>query len=215
MSLPEQIFFDMNGTLFDPSVLGESLGEDGPSFAAAVLGDAVTLSMVATITDSFREFSELLEAAARGRLERAARPELISEVLSATRRMRPFPEAAEAIGILREAGCRVGVLTNSSTAAARKLIEATELQLDPVVGTDQVGAFKPDRRVYERGLEVAGTGAAETLLITAHWWDAVGAKRAGMQTGWISREEGSHPAIDPEPDFVAADLAALAEVIAS
>jgi FMN phosphatase YigB (HAD superfamily) len=85
----------------------------------------------------------------------------------------------------RVVGDRAGVLTN--TEAARSLIAAADLpDLDPVVGTNQVRAFKPDRRVYEHCVEASGRAPGEVVLITAHGWDAVGAKRAG------DRERGQH-----------------------
>lgn len=210
--MAEHVFFDLNGTLFDASVMAEPVGA-GPDFVDAILGDAVVLAMVATITEFPTEFAKLVEAAARRQLEIIGKGERLSEVVAAAGRMRPFPDAAEAIGTLRAAGFGVGVLTNSSTATAEALIAATDLELDPIIGTDQVRAFKPDRRVYERALEVVGSTAAETFLISAHWWDAIGAKRAGLRTGWISREEALRPAIGPAPDHEAEDLATIAGAI--
>lgn len=206
-------FFDLNGTLFDASPLAELLG--GGQQVDAALNEAVMMAMVETITDCYRDFTELLDAAVRHRLVLAGRAPTDFDISTYTARMRPFPDAAEAIERLRAGGLELGVLTNSSTSSARKLIEAAGLDLEPVIGTDQVGAFKPDVRVYERILEAVGCGAQDAILITSHWWDAVGAKRAGMRAGWISREEALWPGIDPRPDHTGADLSSLAAAIAA
>lgn len=211
--MAEHAFLDLNGTLFDPSPIGDPLGGDA-QFVTAVLDDAVRLAMIATITDSYRDFAVLLEAAARGRLQAAGRAELLDEVVAGADRMKPFPEAGEAVAILREAGLGVGVLTNSSAATARELIAAADLDLEPVLGTGAVQAFKPDERVYEQAASSVGARAEEVILISAHWWDALGAKRAGLRAGWISRSEGSRPDIGPAPDYEAHDLVGLAAAIA-
>ena len=208
----EHAFFDLNGTLLDPSPIGEPLGGDD-EFVAAVLSDAVRLAMIATITESYCDFSVLLEAAALGRLEDAGKGELLDDVLAGTRRMRPFPDVAAAIEILRGAGLRVGVLTNSSAATARELIAASGLELEPILGTEAVQAFKPDRRVYAQAVDLAGARAEDVILISAHWWDALGAKRAGLRAGWVSRTEGVRPHLEPAPDYRAHDLAGLASAI--
>ena len=91
--MAEYALFDLNGTLLDPSPLGEPL-EGNANFVADVLDDAVRLAMIATITDSYCDFSALLEAAARGRLQAAGRAELLDDVMAGASRMKPFPDAS-------------------------------------------------------------------------------------------------------------------------
>lgn len=211
-----QAFFDLNGTLFDTAAMAGPLGGEQADerLITEALSDAITLAMVETITGSYRDLPELLGAALRPRLEREGRAEQLDAVLAAAAEMQPRPDAASAIATLRGAGYRVGVLTNSSTAFAEQLLDRAELDLSPVVGSEQVGAFKPDRRLYERGLAVAGAEASETVLISAHWWDALGAKRAGLLAGWSAQKEGRRVDAEPEPDFTGEDLAAVAQAIA-
>jgi 2-haloacid dehalogenase len=85
-------------------------------------------------------------------------------------------------------------------------VSRSGLELEPLIGTDQVRAFKPDRRVYERGAEEAGFSMGEVALITAHGWDAIGARRAGMRATWVARKERLRPPIDPAPDLEAETL---------
>lgn len=214
---PSHALFDLNGTLFDPSVMAEALPADanGEGFVDAVLGDAVLLGVVETITGSFRDFAELLRTAAARRLRAIEAEGALEAVIQASQLMRPFPGAGEAVERLRVAGIGVGVLTNSSGETARSLLSRTGFELDPVIGTDEVGAFKPDPRVYRRGAERVDVDPGEVVLVTAHWWDAVGAKRAGMQAAWISRREGFRLEVEPAPDYEAGDLAEIARLIAS
>jgi len=214
---PAHALFDLNGTLLDPSPIADALpsGNDRQRFVEAVLGDAVLLGAVETITGSYRDFAELLRAAAARRLAAIGAEDALGAVIDGTRRMAPFPEAREAIATMLDSKVGVGVLTNSSGGTARTLLAAAGLELSPVIGTDAVEAFKPDPRVYASGVEATGRRAAEVVLVTAHWWDALGAKRAGLQTAWIARDETARPDVGPAPDFQARDLAGAARTIAA
>jgi 2-haloacid dehalogenase len=210
---PAHALFDLNGTLVDPSVIADELPPDvdRAGFVDGVLGDAVLLATIETITGRYRDFAELLRAAAARRL--GADSAALDAIMDATQRMTPFPDALEGIRTLQEAGVGVGVLTNSSAETARSLLAETGLELNPVVGTEEVEAFKPDARVYESGVAATGREPAEVILLTAHWWDALGAKRAGLQTAWVSRQEATRVRVGPDPDYEADDLAAVARQI--
>jgi 2-haloacid dehalogenase len=210
-----QVYFDLNGTLFDPSVMAEPIGGAGADdLVDEILGEAVLLAMAETLSGSYRDFGELLRAGAARRLTLAGLEDSLDELASAAQRMRPFPDAGAAIATLHSAGLRVGVLTNSSTESAKTLVSRSGFGLEPLVGTDQVRAFKPAHRVYERGAAAAGCSLEEVALITAHGWDAIGAKRAGMLATWVARKERLRPQIDPAPDLEANSLAEAAETIA-
>jgi 2-haloacid dehalogenase len=194
---PAHALFDLNGTLVDPSVIADELPPDvdRAGFVDGVLGDAVLLATIETITGRYRDFAELLRAAAARRL--GADGAALDAVMDAT----------------QEAAVGVGVLTNSSAETARSLLAETGLELNPVVGTEEVEAFKPDARVYESGVAATGREPAEVILLTAHWWDALGAKRAGLQAAWVSRQEATRVRVGPDPDYEADDLAAVARQI--
>jgi 2-haloacid dehalogenase len=212
-----QVFFDLNGTLLDPAAMGAPLdGERYGGVAEAILGDAVLLAMAETLCGSYRDFSELLRAAARRRLELIGEGDRLGAVVSAAKEMEPFPDAAPAIYTLHSAGIGTGVLTNSSSETARTLIRDAALpELDPVVGTDEVRAFKPDRRVYRRAVEAAGLDSAEVALISAHSWDALGAQRAGLRAAWVARGEKVPLRVGGVPDYEAPDLATAAAQLAA
>jgi 2-haloacid dehalogenase len=211
------VFFDLNGTLMDLGGLAEPLGGD-PELVLGSLDDAVAQAMVATIAGEHGPFSDLLGAALRRRLAWAgADPALAERALERLAFMPPHPEAAPALDRLAAAGVPLGVLTQSTTQSAEAVLEAAGLRdrFEHVIGTDQVGAFKPDRRVYDAAAERAGVPVAEVWLVAAHWWDVAGAKHAGLRTAWIARRERQLLDSVPEPDVRAGDLAEAAERIAA
>ena len=207
------VFFDVNGTLFDPSVVEEPLGEERRGFADQLLADAVTLAMAESLTGGYRDFSELIRAAAARGLELIDRAELLDAVTAKIGEMAPFEEAGEALRLLNEAGISTGALSNSSKQSVESLADGSDLPLSPIIGTDAVRAFKPHPDVYAAAVSAVEAQPQEVALVTVHSWDAIGAKRAGLCAAWVSRKEGLPLQLDERFDFAANDLAEAARLI--
>ncbi len=202
--------FDLNGTLLDPSGIGEPLGL-GPEQSAAAFDDAVTASMAETLSGGYRPLPGLVGAALRRRAEAAGRPlGGLEEALDRAAHMPAYPEAGDALATLRARGVHPGVLTNSPRAGAEEALEAAGLEVDLVAGSDAVEAFKPDPRLYRHGLAAARAEPWEACLVAAHWWDLLGAARAGLRTAWVARKEEALFAT-VEPDLSGRDLLAAVE----
>jgi 2-haloacid dehalogenase len=212
------VLFDLTGTLVDPSVLAQPLGDSGAAeeLVGAALDDAAAQAMTATLTGVQVDFSVLLGAALRRALALAGKDAAAAddavELLAA---MPAFLEAPQALERLRGEGLHLGVLTQSTTAGAERVLRFAGLRdrLDVVVGADAAGAFKPDPRPYRAALERTGATAEETCHVTAHWWDVAGAHHAGLRTAWVARRERLLVGTVPAPDVTGRDLAEVAEAI--
>jgi 2-haloacid dehalogenase len=192
--------FDLNGTLLDPSAIG-------PGVLRATVLAAMTLNQVG----EYRPFGELMReqaAVIRG-------PDEADAAMEAAASMPAFPEAAGALDLLAEGGMRLAVLSNSATATAEEGLRRAGLRdrFAHVIGTDQVGAFKPDGRVYRHGLATVGARPGEAVMVAAHWWDLRGARAAGMRVAWVGHEEGRLSGLLPDPDAAGPGLRATAEAI--
>jgi 2-haloacid dehalogenase len=51
------------------------------------------------------------------------------------------------------------------------------------------------------------------LMVAVHPWDIDGARRAGLQTAWVNRSDGTYPATFLEPDHTVAGIEELAELL--
>lgn len=213
------VLFDQNGTLLDPRPIAGPLAvADGDAFALGVLDDTIAQSMSDTLSGDFRPFPEYLRAALVRRLRIAgAGEEGLDEALEIASKLPPFPDSAEALDVLRGAGLKVGVVTNSATKSAEQALEAAGLadRIAAVVGADSVGAYKPDQRVYARALAEIDGSPPRTCLAAAHSFDILGAQRAGLRTAWVARKERVLLDTVPEPDFQGDDLLAVASAIAA
>lgn len=220
MARPDWVLFDLNGTLLDPATMAPALGggAEGERRAHEALRETVRQSMVDTLTGVFRPFSGYLEAALRREVRLGTGGEEgLARALELGTRMTPFPEAGAALECLGHAGLQVGVLTNSATAGAEAALHAAGLRdrLAVVLGCDRYSAYKPDARVYRGAMAELGIDPMSACLVSAHWWDALGARRAGLQAGWVSRSESVLLDTGDEPQFIGPDLLAVAERIAA
>ena len=209
------VLFDLNGTLVDPAVLAQPLGDSAADevLVHEALDNAIEQAMVVTLTGAQAEFADLLRAGLRRRLSLAGRdPALADDALALLSTMPAFIDAPAALETLRGVGLELGVLTQSSADAADAVLRFAGLRdrMEIVLSAPESGAFKPDPRPYRMALERIGAAAGEVAFVAAHWWDVAGAKRAGLRTGWVARRDLFLPESVPEPDVRGRDLAEVA-----
>ena len=92
------------------------------------------------------------------------------------------PEAPQVLGALKKDGFILGVVSNRDEPYH---VELKDLELDSYfnfsLAAGEIQSFKPDPRIFERGLELAGTSAQETMYIGDNYFaDIVGSLRAGL-----------------------------------
>jgi putative hydrolase of the HAD superfamily len=117
----------------------------------------------------------------------------------------PDPSVASALDELRARGWRVAIATNGATDQQWAKIRRTGLDdhVDAVAVSEEVGASKPDRRVFEVAAQRCGTS-----LSTVDWMvgdcatrDIGGAQALGLRTVWMRRGRTWDTAA-PTPDAI-------------
>ena len=107
-------------------------------------------------------------------------------------RFSAYPDAAPALGALRDRGLRLIAVSNWDCALPRVLERCgIERMLDGVVTSAEAGARKPDPAIFTVALELAGCEAGEALHVgdTAEE-DVAGARAAGIRPLLIDRDGG-------------------------
>jgi 2-haloacid dehalogenase len=215
------VLFNLTGTLVDPTVLAQPLGDSGADedLVLAALDDAVAMAMVETLTDGDTPLEAMIGAAIRRRLRLVGADE--SQADAALQLMGTMPAYLEAPGALEELrarGLKLGVLAQSSAAATDAVLRFAGLRdrFELVLSAQDAGAPKPDLRPYRYALEKTAAGnGGEVCMVSTHWWDVAGAKRAGLRTGWVARRERALLDTVPTPDYTGRDLSEVAEAIVS
>jgi HAD superfamily hydrolase (TIGR01509 family) len=112
----------------------------------------------------------------------------------------PFPDAEDALRQLRASGFRLAVTSNWQRGL-RAFCEALGIagHLDIVVASAEVGAAKPDARIFNEACRQLGLPPDRVLHVgDSRAEDVDGAREAGLQAIWLCR----HPEQADGPDVV-------------
>lgn len=127
-----------------------------------------------------------------------------------------LPGAEEILHRLRQAGVRIGLLTNGAASLQREKIETSGLGMhfDAAVVSGEIGTGKPAPEIFHHLLEHLGVGADETLMVgNSLARDIVGGRRAGLKTCWLALDGEVEPAGLVEPDFTIRALGELPRIV--
>jgi putative hydrolase of the HAD superfamily len=114
----------------------------------------------------------------------------VTEALLASLHFTAYDDAPPALAKLRDAGIRRVVVSNWDVSL-HEVLDRVGLApvLDGVITSAEVGAGKPDPRLFERGLELAGVEAQDALHVgDTIAYDVEGARAAGIPAVLIVRE---------------------------
>ena len=213
--------FDAYGTLFDFASAARS--------CADVLGDAVERVSVLW-RDKQLQYTWL--RAAQGRhadfwqvtgdaldftLETLGlqRPELRERLMRLYLALELFPEVPDVLARLRQAGLKTAILSNGTPAMLDAVVGRAGLgaMFDAVLSVEEVGAFKPDPRVYGLAVDRLGCPAAAIAFQSSNAWDAHAASAFGMQVVWCNRYGQRRERLPGAPDREIATLAELPALV--
>jgi putative hydrolase of the HAD superfamily len=127
--------------------------------------------------------------------------------------IKPFPEAVETVRWLREAGCRLALVTNGAASAQRSKVDRFALAglFDAILIEGEVGYGKPDPRVYQRALEALGVAGRDAWMVGDNPdWDVGPPQRLGVFGIWLDRwSRGLPDGHAVKPDRIIRRLAEL------
>jgi 2-haloacid dehalogenase len=175
-------------------------------------------SWLRSITDRYVDFSAVTEDAlvyAARAMKLELTPEGRRRLLDAYLHLMPWPDTADALRKLKEAGVRVITVSNFSPAMLRANAENAGLAgfFDALLSTDENHTYKPDPRAYQLGMEQLHLRKQDVLFAAFGGWDAVGAKSFGYPTFWVNRFNQPLEELDIRPDRASADLDGLLEFV--
>lgn len=223
--------FDCYGTLIDwetgilsvlrPWANGEGIAADDSTLLAA-FADAESTAQAARPGALYPEI--LRDAHARIAASFGAPPDpAAAQALGASVGDWPaFLDSPEALTQLKR-WHKLVIVSNVNRDSFAKSQKKLGVEFDAIVTAEEVGAYKPDLRMFHRALEVAASlGAAPELVLhvaQSLFHDHVPAKRLGLASVWIRRpsprgEFGAarDPGVTVTPDWTVGSLAELVEL---
>lgn len=217
-SLPDFLFLDLDDTILDFAAPGKKCWESLCISFALKLDRISADQLLAAINRSAAWFWSDPERHRTGRLDlKSARRlvvagafhqlqiedrELGEELADAFTTLReemvqPFPGSLETLQTLQERGSRMGLITNGRSEFQRAKIRRFELEqyFDFILIEGEFGAGKPDKRVFEYGLERFGASPSQVWMIGDDLeFDLRPAQELGMDTVWVNYAKVSLPA---------------------
>ncbi|HJV09664.1 MAG TPA: HAD-IA family hydrolase [Acidimicrobiales bacterium] len=210
---PEVIAFDVLGTLFSLASLEPLLVAAGgnastlDAWFAQFLADGFAL----TAARKYQPFRDVAKASLRTVLPKskaAAR----DKVVNGLTKLEVHGDSGPAMG-RTVMNARVAVITNTSNDITRKLLARGGLDafVETTVTAEDVQEWKPASDAYALAADQQGVPLQRMAMVSAHPWDLLGAKQAGLVTGWCNRTGATFPATFAKPDVTGVDMVEVVE----
>lgn len=220
--------FDAYGTLFDVSAAARALAEEPGQKALAAVWQKLaadwrikqlSYSWLRAVSGDYVSFWDVTKDALDWALEAhdLTDPELRERLLALYWELAPYPEVPDMLGELRTKGIATAILSNGSKDMLNGAVHSAGLidLLDTVLSVEDVGNFKPDRRVYDMVGARFGVAPDQVLFVSSNGWDAAAAAAYGFHVLWVNRANEPVDRLPGQPQHQARDLSGLADLAAT
>ncbi|MBV9877838.1 MAG: haloacid dehalogenase type II [Verrucomicrobia bacterium] len=129
-------------------------------------------------------------------------PTAVKAMVDAFFHLKIWPDSAEALRRMHEAGLRLAYLSNLTEAMLKSSSQGAGIAplFEHYLSADRVQAFKPDPRAYAMAEDAFGLPRREVLFAATGGWDYTGSKSFGMETFWVNRPGFVPETLGIEPD---------------
>lgn len=211
--------FDVNETLSDMTGLAGRLEEVGAGAALLPIWFAATLrdGFALTAAGAYADFSAIAVPTLAGMLAgvetlRGTAQTAAEHVVAGMAELELHPDVAPGLQQLADAGVRIITLSNGAASVAESLLERAGLRhlVEGCLSISDAGRWKPAPEAYAYAARRCEADLGQLVLIAVHPWDIDGARRAGLRTGWLSRDGRAYPSFFLAPEAIGHNLPALA-----
>ncbi|MGU9956821.1 MAG: haloacid dehalogenase type II [Arenicellales bacterium WSBS_2016_MAG_OTU3] len=138
------------------------------------------------------------------------------DLLDAYWKLDAYPEVADMLRSLKDAGLKCAILSNGSMPMLQAAVDNAGIGdlLDGIYSVDEVGINKPDPSVYELATKHLGVSDKEISFQSSNAWDAVAAAHYGFNVVWINRFGQRRERLPAQPDIELTSLEGLVDVVA-
>lgn len=220
------ITFDCYGTLIDweAGILNALRPiRDAANFRAT---DDDTLELYALLeseleSGEYRRYRDVLRSVTRGIVQRFEVPPETIDVDALANSLPAWPAFPDTVASLErlKKHCKLAVISNTDDDLFAKTARVLETPFDYVITAEQVGAYKPSPRNFERALEVIGVPRRNILhAAQSRFHDIAPCRELGIACVWVNRRhdkdgEGATAVSGAQPDLEVPDLKTLADLV--
>ena len=214
------VFFDMNETLLNLSLLKESFDKsfDDDYVVKYWFTKLLHTSTVTGIMNEYKNFGELAAVVLENIFyenDKKLTKETKAEILGSFMKLPAYDDVAEALKTLRQNNIRAIAVSNSSLEMIKEqLTNAGIIDLfHAYYSVDSVKKYKPFKDIYQYVAHEENMFPEDVVMVAAHDWDLFGAKKAGLTTAYIKRKKEIFNPYYLQPDINKTSLIELVQEI--
>ena len=211
--------FDAYGTLFDvgspvqklATELGEKAADLTRLWRQKQLEYTWLRSLIGVHADFWHVTGDALDYSLEAlKIEDAG---LRDQLMTLYLKLDAYPDVVEALAAVRARSKRTAILSNGSPSMLDSALRSAGLEksFDMVLSVEDVGIYKPSRRVYRHAMQKLQMQDAPSIcFVSANSWDAQAAAQFGFQAVRLARNGGQDDRI---PGKAAARIESLSELV--
>ena len=129
-------------------------------------------------------------------------PGLRKDLIEAYLHLDCYPEVPEALSQLKSRGFRIAILSNGTPTMLDAAVNNSGIAelVEKNFSVEQVGIFKPDRRVYQIAVDGLNLKPEQIVFQSSNAWDAAGASVFGFRVAWVNRFNQHKERLPGRPD---------------
>ena len=143
-------------------------------------------------------------------------PGLKDELMVFYLKLDAYPDAAETLAAVRAKGKRTAILSNGSPSMLDSAVRAAGLEklIEVVLSVEDVGIYKPSRRVYRHAQHKLGFADALSIcFVSANSWDSHGAAQFGFQVVHLNSSAAPNEHLPGKPSRQISALRELCDLV--
>jgi 2-haloacid dehalogenase len=216
----QAVVFDAYGTLFDVASpitkLSADLGDKAQSLSPLWRQKQLEYTWLRSLMGVHADFWTVTRDALNYCFEKLEINEagLADELMSLYLKLDAFPDVVEGLTAVKRKGRRTAILSNGSPSMLDAVVRHANLNtlIDHVISIEDVGIYKPSRRVYRLAMQkLAIQDAPSICFVSANSWDAQAASLFGFQVAKLARLPSIDDKIPGKPSRTITSLIELAE----
>ncbi|MFT5943261.1 MAG: 2-haloacid dehalogenase, partial [Sediminicola sp.] len=139
----------------------------------------------------------------------------IKDILSLIKKLPPHPDVLQGLNLLKNSGIKMVALTNGNMEVVKAQLKYAEIDhfFDELFSVESVKQFKPHPTTYAHVLKEMKASPIYTMMVAAHGWDILGAQRAGLMTGFVSRPGKFPYPLAEEADIIGSNILSIAQTL--
>jgi 2-haloacid dehalogenase len=218
----QAVVFDAYGTLFDVASpvakLSSEIGERAADLARLWRQKQLEYTWLRSLTGAHADFWHVTRDALDYALAELEITEtgLADELMTLYLKLDAYDDAGPSLSALQAKGKRTAILSNGSPSMLDAIVRHAGLDrsFEQVISVEDVGIYKPSRRVYRLALQKMHVADAPSVcFVSANTWDAQSAAQFGFQVVRIARKPTREDNIPGKPVHVITSLSELPALV--